>query len=98
MEQRLQKRIEYLQRILDTRFPKTKCIIAELITELNSTTNLMIVDSEVNTILPQELTDDGMTDIPEDELKQRDEEEQKLKDTLQQIELDKLMKRKPRKK
>ena len=37
-----------------------------------------------------------LTDIPEDELKQRDEDEQKLKDTLQQIELDKLMKRKPR--
>ncbi len=94
MEQRLQKRIDYLQRILDTRFPKTKCIIAEL--RSIPTTNLMIVESEANTILPQELTDDGMTDIPEDELKQRDEEEQKLKDTLQQIELDKLMNRKPR--
>jgi hypothetical protein len=89
MEQRLQKRIDYLQRILDTRFPKP-LIIADLITELVADISSNI--AELRSIEQ----DDGMTDIPEDELKQRDEEEQKLKDTLQQIELDKLMKRKPR--
>jgi hypothetical protein len=90
MEQRLQKRIEYLQRILDTRFPKP-LIIADLITKE------LVADISSNIAELRSIEqDDGMTDIPEDELKQRDEEEQKLKDTLQQIELDKLMKRKPR--
>jgi hypothetical protein len=90
MEQRLQKRIEYLQRILDSRFPKP-LIIADLITKE------LVADISSNIAELRSIEqDDGMTDIPEDELKQRDEEEQKLKDTLQQIELDKLMKRKPR--
>ena len=40
--------------------------------------------------------DDGMTDITEDELRQRDDDEKKLQDALSQIELDKLLKRKPR--
>jgi hypothetical protein len=95
MEQRLQKRIDYLQRILDTRFPKPLSIATELVPDISDANS--VVSSNIAELLSIE-QDDGMTDIPEDELKQRDEEEQKLKDTLQQIELDKLMKRKPRKK
>ena len=76
MEQRLTKRIAYLQNILDTRFPKT---VPTLVVEICT---------------PQ--IDDDMTDIPEDELRQRDDEEKKLQEALSQIELDKLLKRKPR--
>ena len=46
-------------------------------------------------IVPIE-TDDGMTDITEDELKQRDDDEKNLQEALRQIELDKLLKRKLR--
>ena len=76
MEQRLTKRIAYLQNILDTRFPKSE--------------PTLIVESRTPQI------DDDMTDIPEDELRQRDDEEKKLQEALSQIELDKLTKRKPR--
>ena len=80
MEQRLTKRIAYLQNILDTRFPKSVGI----------TEPTLIVESRTPQI------DDDMTDIPEDELRQRDDEEKKLQEALSQIELDKLTKRKPR--
>ena len=93
MKQRIEKRIAYLQHILDTRFPEPL-----IITDRQSIATELVPDiSDTNFVISSNIEqDDGMTDIPEDELKQRDEEEQKLKDTLQQIELDKLMKRKPR--
>ena len=43
-----------------------------------------------------EQLDDGFTDIPEEEQKQRDAEQKQLQDALTQLELDKLLKRKPR--
>ncbi len=99
MKQRIEKRIAYLQHILDTRFPELliirdrQSIATELVPDISDANS--VISSNIAELRSIE-QDDGMTDIPEDELKQRDEEEQKLKDTLQQIELDKLLKRKPR--
>ena len=43
-----------------------------------------------------EQLDDGMTDMNEEEIQQREEEQKILQDALTQLELDKLLKRKPR--
>ena len=73
MEQRLQKRIAYLQKILDTRYP-----------QIVSTETILPIILPIETIcvltpvVPIE-TDDGMTDITEDELRQRDDDEKNCK-------------------
>ena len=63
-----------------------------------SSTNILEMELCSGSAVPLEIEqlDDGFTDIPEEELQQRDAEQKQLQDALTQLELDKLMKRKPR--
>ena len=102
-KQRIEKRIAYLQNIVDTRFPVETEVIAESIPEvvINVEVNAELLPKGINADTlrgteSQLIQDDGMTDFTDEELRQREEEEKILQEQLQQIELDKLTKRKPR--
>ena len=117
MRLRLERRIAYLQNILNVRYPielvstVQVCPLVEpppveILFNSMSSTNTPIplpipqVSLDILPIieLPLEIEqlDDGMTDMNDDEIQQRDEEARKLQDALTQLELDKLLKRKPR--
>ena len=134
MRLRLERRIAYLQNILNVRFPEGGDKVPypiELVSTVqvsplvepppvdilfnfmsswtsspcgNTNTPIPLPIQEVSLdILPIielpleiEQLDDGFTDIPEEELQQRDAEQKQLQDALTQLELDKLLKRKPR--
>ena len=103
MRLRLERRIAYLQNILNVRYP------LELVStvQVSPTVEPPPVDILFTPIplpilpiieLPLEIEqlDDGMTDMNEEEIQQREEEQKQLQDALTQLELDKLLKRKPR--
>ena len=110
MRLRLERRIAYLQNILNVRYPveivSTVQVspIVEPPTEEISSTPITIepvsieqpLGTESRLCREIEQLDDGMTDMNDDEIQQRDEEARKLQDALTQLELDKLLKRKPR--
>ncbi len=103
MRLRLERRIAYLQNILNVRYP------VELVSTVQVSPSVEpppvffetvlipdIVPSIIELPLEIEQLDDGFTDILEEELQQRDAEQKQLQDALTQLELDRLMKRKPR--
>ena len=119
MRLRLERRIAYLQNILNVRFPEGGDKVPYPI-ELVSTVQVRplvepppvdILFTPIPLPIPQvsldilpileqpleiEQLDDGMTDMNEEEIQQREEEQKILQDALTQLELDKLLKRKPR--
>ena len=111
MRLRLERRIAYLQNILNVRYPVEIVSTVQVSPTVEPPpvffeTVLMepcsgsavpdIVPSIIELPLEIEQLDDGMTDMNDDEIQQRDEEARKLQDALTQLELDKLLKRKPR--
>ena len=135
MRLRLERRIAYLQNILNVRYPIELVSTVQvsplvepppvdiLFNSMSSTnTSIPLLDIPIsmsswtsspcgNTNIPIielplgtesrlcreiEQLDDGMTDMNEEEIQQREEEQKILQDALTQLELDKLLKRKPR--
>ena len=119
MRIRLERRIAYLQNILNVRYPLELVSTVQVSPTVEPPpvffeTVLMepCSGSAVPDIVPSiielplgtesrlcreiEQLDDGMTDMNEEEIQQREEEQKILQDALTQLELDKLLKRKPR--
>ena len=103
MRLRLERRIAYLQNILNVRYP------VEIVSTVQVSPTVEpppvffetvlipdIVPSIIELPLEIEQLDDGMTDMNEEEIQQREEEQKILQDAITQLELDKLLKRKPR--
>ena len=103
MRIRLERRIAYLQNILNVRYPielvstvQVSPTVEPPTKEIPSTPMTIEHVPSIEIPLEIEQLDDGMTDMNDDEIQQRDEEARKLQDALTQLELDKLLKRKPR--
>jgi len=103
MRLRLERRIAYLQNILNVRYPlelvstvQVSPIVEPTTEEISSTPITIEPVLSIEKPLEIEQLDDGMTDMNEEEIQQREEEQKILQDALTQLELDKLLKRKPR--
>ena len=110
MRLRLERRIAYLQNILNERYP-LELVSTVQVRPLVEPPPVDILFTPIPLPIPQvsldilpileqpleiEQLDDGMTDMNEEEIQQREEEQKILQDALTQLELDKLLKRKPR--
>ena len=105
MRLRLERRIAYLQNILNVRYPIELVLTVQVSPTVEPPpvdilfTSIPLLDIPIPIMeLPLEIEqlDDGMTDMNDDEIQQREEEQKILQDALTQLELDKLLKRKPR--
>ena len=106
----IERKIAHLQKVLSRHYP-THNMPPIIYIERDTDGNLIVpplVDprgagvtgdiehhGEIRNIEPVELEPE-LTDIPEDEINQREEEQKLLEEKLAQIELDKLVKKKPR--
>ena len=100
----IERKIAHLQNILSRHYP-THTMPPIIYIERNTEGNHIVPTTgvtgeiehhgEIRNFEPQ-CVELELTDIPEDEINQREEEQKLLEEKLAQIELDKLVKKKPR--
>ena len=91
---RLQKKIAHLQNVLDRRYTINNPLPV-LIPVVLPVVDVVVPEPEPHIPLVEEQLEE-FTDVPEEEIQQREDEQKALEDKLARLELDKLIKKKPR--
>jgi len=91
---RLQRKIAHLQNVLDRRYTINNPLPV-LIPVVLPVVDVVVPEPEPNIPLVEEQLEE-FTDVPEEEIQQREDEQKALEDKLARLELDKLIKKKPR--